>query len=419
MNTYFRRYANPNRLFDTAPVPDLRLIVVIPCHNEADILPTLESLNNSVGAPKTEILIIVNESIEDQAEIKKQNKITLTLIDQWQRQSALAFPVLTYHLIAQKKEAGVGLARKVGMDEAARRFEEIGNPRGVICCFDADSTCQSNYLATIADEFYNKNQEAVGASIYFEHPLPNDSKLRTGIVQYELHLRYFVNSLRAARYPFAHHTVGSSMAVRSDIYQKIGGMNKRKAGEDFYFLHKLMPAGTFIEINSTTIYPSPRVSNRVPFGTGKAMQKWLADKAGEYLTYDIESFRDLRTVFELGSKGWQLEQKSVLKEINKLNPLVSNYLKRVDMATKIHQMSLESRTIEVFEKKFFHYWNGLRVLKFLHEVRDEQRPNKPVLGQAGLLAQQLWAHTGKDYLKMSAEELLLEYRKRDRATKSS
>ena len=89
------------------------------------------------------------------------------------------------------------------------------------------------------------NPRSPGCSIYFEHPLhgPLEPKVYEAIAAYELHLRYYVQALRYAAFPYAHHTIGSSMAVRADAYAKQGGMNKRQAGEDFYFLHKIIPLG--------------------------------------------------------------------------------------------------------------------------------------------------------------------------------
>lgn len=45
------------------------------------------------------------------------------------------------------KDAGVGLARKIGMDEACYRFESI-NKNGIILCFDADCSCHPDFLKT-------------------------------------------------------------------------------------------------------------------------------------------------------------------------------------------------------------------------------------------------------------------------------
>lgn len=46
-------------------------------------------------------------------------------------------------------------------------------------------------------------------------------------------------------------------------------MNQRKAGEDFYFLHKFSILDQLGEINVEIVLPLARSSDRVPFGTGK------------------------------------------------------------------------------------------------------------------------------------------------------
>ena len=45
-------------------------------------------------------------------------------------------------------------------------------------------------------------------------------------------------------YPDSIYTIGSAFAVRAEAYMKQGGMNRRQAGEDFYFLYKLTKAWT-------------------------------------------------------------------------------------------------------------------------------------------------------------------------------
>ncbi len=70
-------------------------------------------------------------------------------------------------------------------------------------------------------------------------------------------------------------------------------MNKRKAGEDFYFIQKIIELGNYTELNTTGVIPSPRISNRVPFGTGKAIGDWVKQGSEEYFTYHPQTFRDL------------------------------------------------------------------------------------------------------------------------------
>ena len=50
--------------------------------------------------------------------------------------------------------------------------------------------------------------------------------------------------MKFAGYPWAMYTVGSAFAVTAEAYVKRGGMNRRQAGEDFYFLQNLAHIGT-------------------------------------------------------------------------------------------------------------------------------------------------------------------------------
>jgi len=73
-------------------------------------------------------------------------------------------------------------------------------------------------------------------------------------------------------------------------------MNKRQAGEDFYFLQKIIPLGHFTDLTETKVIPSSRPSDRVPFGTGKAVRDFLRDR--QSWTYPLQSFLDLKQLFE-------------------------------------------------------------------------------------------------------------------------
>lgn len=96
-------------------------------------------------------------------------------------------------------------------------------------------------------------------------------------MKYELYLRYYRLALEYTGHPHAYHCIGSAFAVRTLDYVAQGGMNKRQAGEDFYFLQKLIATGRYATLQSTQVYPSPRFSGRTPFGTGQAVP---ADRSG-------------------------------------------------------------------------------------------------------------------------------------------
>lgn len=265
-----------------SPDPTLKLVVVIPALAEPEALLTLDALA-AAHAPgiTSEVLLVVNAAENADAGIQTGNKILLQQASDWARRSSkkVQCHVLDYCDIAAA-DAGVGLARKLGMDIALARLAASERGRGIIACLDADCSVEQNYLREVAT-YFATSPDAVAATIYFEHPLETTpSHLQARIIDYELHLRCYRHGLRQAGSRYDRYTVGSAMAVRSEIYAQEGGMNRRVAGEDFYFLNKLLKRGRVGEINTTRVYPAARISTRVPFGTGATM----ADAANKPVT---------------------------------------------------------------------------------------------------------------------------------------
>ncbi|BDD08822.1 hypothetical protein FUAX_12540 [Fulvitalea axinellae] len=375
-NIYLERYAWPEFLSEDMPIDsDTELSVVIPCHNEPDLISSLRSLANCDDPGcGTEVIVIINQGTGCAPEIDRQNEKTYQEALHWAEKTALPFRLIVKWVKdLPKKHAGVGLARKIGMDEAVRRFESIGKD-GVIICFDADSLCEKNYLTEIRS-FFKQHPHMPGCSIHFEHPLegPLAPEIYDGIATYELHLRYYVDALRWAGHPFAYQTIGSSMASRSSVYQKQGGMNRRKAGEDFYFLQKIIELGNFEDLTTTKVIPSPRASDRVPFGTGRAISEWLEEKKEIDLTYHPDAFVDLKELFASPKKLYV--SKDAKNVYEGLPESIRRFISLQEFNVKIESLLAESRKEETFRKKFFHWFNAFTTLKFVHFYRDEVKPN--------------------------------------------
>ncbi len=369
---YFERFGYGPAQIAEPPHPDLGLIVVIPCFNETAILECLDSLSvcqRPLAA--VEVIVAVNSPIQAPPCVLAQNEQTLGQIRQWQqahpdarfRVHALHFPGLP------RKHAGVGLARKIGMDEAIRRFARFDPPvDGVIACFDADCRCDPTYLIAI-EEHFSGQPRPPACAIYFEHPLdgPFPEEVYRAAGAYELHLRYYVQALRHAGFPYAFHTLGSCMAVRAGAYILQGGMNRRQAGEDFYFLHKMIPLGGFTELNSTRVIPSPRSSDRVPFGTGKAVRAVLAGE--EVRTYPLQAFLDLREFFdrqpELGRPN-----ESLAPLLTDLPKTVQSFLTGNGFVERLAELRKNTSGAGAFAKRFFGWFNAFFAMKFIHHARD-------------------------------------------------
>lgn len=377
-STYLKKYRFQNHSISAELTKDTSLIITIPCFNEKHLIESLESLKQCVPPKgKVEVLIQFNGSALNDAIIQSQNKESIKQFDKWNDSNDCSF-IRFYKIVnldLPKKHAGVGLARKIAMDEAVVRFSSISTD-GVIVCFDADSLVEPNYLIEIERAF--SNQEVGGASIHFEHPYQSieDAYLKNGIIQYELHLRYYVNALKFSQYPFAYHTIGSSMVVRTSVYCLAAGMNRRKAGEDFYFLHKIIPNTKFINITTTKVIPSPRISERVPFGTGRAQLEWKENKQTILKSYNPLIFKDLRIfIKEIPKLIYCSDERSMDDFIKKLPACIQAYLSDQNFTEIVLEAFRNTRNEQSFLKRIYAWFDGFKVLKMVHFLRDNFYPN--------------------------------------------
>lgn len=368
--TYF---SNP--LINHLPDTDCRMVIVIPCYNEPSLLLTLESLSNCYPTRcMVEVYIIINAPISAPEEHLLRNQQTLKEVTAWIEIKNVVnqryYPVLTEYL--PKKTAGVGLARKIGMDEAVRQFNNLDRPDGIIISLDADCICERNYLREIEHRFIDKPQ-LNGVNIYIEHDINlhnNDDPVGRAVAQYELYLRYYVEMLRTICFPYAFHTIGSGFAVKASAYVKQGGMNRRQGGEDFYFLQKLFSLGYFEEINTTKVVPAARISNRVPFGTGPEIQK-IVDKNGILEAYHPQAFWNLKPLITSLDDIYHTNNFSFLNELRALSWMLSAFLNNQNFPDKIDEIKKHTASVEAFKKRFFQWFNAFMILKYLNFAHEK------------------------------------------------
>ena len=152
MSTFADRYIQKNIVYPAFISNDvsssLAMIVMIPCLNEPEILRTLESLWNCEPIESyCEVIVVVNNSVTSSAEVKHFNLETYQNLMIWGEKYSHPKPILhpIYAGSVSSKHAGAGMARKIGMDEAIRRFNVITKPEGVIVSLDADCLVSANY----------------------------------------------------------------------------------------------------------------------------------------------------------------------------------------------------------------------------------------------------------------------------------
>lgn len=380
-STYLQNKTLYPALINAIPNKNLSIIIIIPAYNEPTLQATLNSLLSNKPAVAIEVIVCINYSENASTEIKNASKKQYCSLLEWCRsvktKSFNFHPILLENLPVKK--AGVGYARKVAMDEAARRFNSVNNKKGIIVNLDADCLVSKNYVIAIAS-FFSENNNCKAANIYFEHIPDVGSNLSEGIILYELHLRYIVEALKHCKYPYAYHTVGSSFCVNTLVYQQQGGMNLRKAGEDFYFLHKIFPLGDFGEISEAVVYPSSRSSDRVPFGTGKSIADWKNQKRDLNYSYNFKIFELIKTLFENPVLFYKIEDYQTAVHKN-----VAAFLNTQNYSTVLKEIKNNTSTTEAFIKRYYRYWSGFKLWKLIHYLRDNYYQNSYIMESCELL----------------------------------
>src|ERR1035437_10365765 len=394
---------------------DTGIIVVVPAYNEPGISKLLDSLSKCREPEcKAEVIIVINAPDDATRESLENNTITFNNIETWTKENINCFFRLFVFMIEHPSINGwgVGLARKTGMDEAIRRFNSINRPDGVIVNLDADCTVDENYFIAICSKLLKKS-DLTACSIYFEHPLSGTNHQESTfkyITLYELHLRYYFQGLAYSGFPYVFHTVGSAIAVKALPYIKAGGMNRRQAGEDFYFVQKLVPSGGYFNLNSTTVYPSPRISARVPFGTGASMGKLSCDKSSTLLTYNMLAFKELRTFFESVELYFKSCQSDLIRLFGLIPPGLRLFLAENEWIIKIMEVKNNTTGFASFRKRFFDWFNMFRIVKYMNFVHSDFFAKQPV----DISALELLEASGIIFKLKDTKDLLIYYRQMEK-----
>lgn len=351
-----------------------KMVVVIPCYNEPNLQETLQSIRACIRPPVNVLVaIVINASERSDDAVVIQNRATYNEVkivaDRYNEPSLLFFPLLFERL--PRKHAGVGLARKIGMDLAVDHFSKHGMREGIIVSLDADCLVSENYLVDIFNAFHRDRH--LSTTIHdFSHRVEGDDPLVwASIQQYEAYLRYFRDMLQYTGFPYYYHTIGSAFAVKADAYVKVGGMGRQQGGEDFYFLHKLFESGKTKMLEDVVVYPMARYSDRVPFGTGPALQKMVQQSSGTLGVYSRKAFMELKRLFDMKDFFYKRDDSEVIFLLNDLHPALLRYLREIDFKEMVNDCNGNCARLETFQKRFFHHFNAFRVIKYLNFVHPD------------------------------------------------
>ena len=389
---YLDKLSQDNWILEAENYNNITTAVVIPLIAEFDNLKILLSSlisNSKESLASTIFIFVINNITTSSSEIKIDNKKSLNLLRSLMKHKIECTDSYLQNIVLSgiriglidassegnelsEKYGSVGLARKLGMDSALRCFDYDSSSKKIIISLDADCIVESNYLEEIISNFNSRNLHA--ATINYKHIINENEETTEAIICYELFLRYYVLGLKFAGSPYAFHAIGSTMVCDYESYVNVEGMNKRKAGEDFYFLEKLSKNYLIENINTTTVFPSSRNSDRVPFGTGQRVGRFLQRIQNEYLLYNSKSFNVLKDWIRILDNELNDSVTKYMEAAKKINTDLFNFLIEQNIENdlkKILSNSISKKQIKIQKMRWF---EGFKTLKLIHYLRDNSFP---------------------------------------------
>jgi len=338
--------------------------IVIPAYAELEFLPlTIESINQNKPEllNQTLVVVVVNNANNSPQSIKDNNQLTIQKINENNYQFTLAvIDAASSGLELPLKHAGVGLARKIGMDLV---LPHLLSSKSLIFCTDADTKVSPDYLSKVKQIFKSQNTSA--AVIGFSHLKSQDSAINDAIGKYENFLKTTAEKMKNAGSPYGYVSMGSTIVCTADAYCAVGGMPRKKATEDFYFLQELTKYCGVHNIPETLVFPSPRPISRVYLGTGYRMEQIQKGFDITNLYYSDDAYRYLSKWLQLGGHAWENSLNDLLKDIKSIHPNLIGFLKIEGIETIWSKIQNNAPSELHFKEQFHRWFDGLKTIRFL------------------------------------------------------
>jgi len=366
--------------------------VIIPALAEANYLPlTIQALHGNFPKgilDETLVLVVINNrpmesALEvNQVELKEwieNNTLTLKWLESQSRY--LPYPLAWVDASSPGNElpswGGVGLARKIGCDSALTFLLGLNVPINlrdfIFFSLDADTLVSPGYIEEAGHEL--RKSHRAGGTIPFKHQRADSPANQAAIDAYEAFLHYYVAGLRWAGSPYAFHTIGSCLCFTADGYIRAGGFPaRRQAGEDFYFCMKLAKTGGICEIKNTMVYPSARISHRVPFGTGRSMAEAVLNGKKDFPVYDFRVFVCLRELLTAVSTNTDKGVDRIFADLK--NPVTREFLEGRGFSVIWDRFQRQYKTRDSFVNAFHRWFDGFITLKYIHLLTKKVWPRQ-------------------------------------------
>ena len=346
----------------------------IPAMDELDFLPkTLECIARQYYKGRIETFVCVNQPQSDYSinplpqRVSNNKKLWQMLEENPWRLSLHPIDRFSNEKAWRTASGGVGTARQCCMDEIVA--EASGSD--ILISMDADTQFDTGYVSQMV-EYLEKRRKTDAVLPQYHHRLSGSEAQDRAMLRYEIYMRCYLFNLQRIGSPYAFTALGSAICCRIGAYRKCGGFDSRQAGEDFYLLQRLAKCGKISIHPECTVYPSPRLSERVPFGTGPAI-RLLQSGEGNYPIFPPEAFDEIAESYR------HIDD---FRQKNISTPLTDFMDMQAGNSLLWERMRKNYPTPETFARAFHQKADGLRIFQFLrhyaasHPASDEENLRK-------------------------------------------
>jgi hypothetical protein len=431
---YLSRYAEPEAAIAASLPGNFAHIPVVPAYGEGESLfRLLASVPGESGSEVLTIVVLNARKASPDSVHEANETVRRRLGDSLPEPLLLsaeppirAYPVSGGKLLLIDRAVrdhflpegqGVGLARKIGNDAALALLAAGRLESPWLHNTDADTVLPRDYFSQLEDV----DPQGVGSAVYFfDHIFDPDPALAEAGRLYEISLRYYVLGLAWAGSPFAYQSMGSCLAVPATAYAEVRGFPKKNAAEDFYVLNKLAKVGSIARLSGAPLRLEGRPSDRVPFGTGRALRNLVGKREGlsSFRLYHPLVFAHLaswlRLLRTIARSGGDMEKP--LAELPSANPyfrtdLLRESLERIGALAAIRDAIRRSRDEKTLLRHMHTWFDAFRTLKLVHALRDagiDSLPWREALAEAPFTG---LAASTEDDIEVLREALAAEERK--------
>ena len=170
-------------------------------------------------------------------------------------------------------------------------------------------------------------------------------------------------------------------------------MNRRLAGEDFYFLQQIHKTSGVVQLTGTIVHPSPRSSHRVPFGTGRAVGDMLAKGEQRLLFYQPIVFSILEEWLTCVAENPEADAFDLLNYTARISPVLHDFLEQADFRASWENLKKNNCESAKLMEAFHGWFDAFRTMRLVHVLSDKAYPRcapdeavAPLLERVGLVS---------------------------------